>query len=540
MSGPWEDYADGPWADYADTSATKRKAALPQSLANIEADQASYSPTEGMSGTERFFAGAGKAINDLALGAGQAVGAVSRGQVADTRALDAPLMETGAGKFGNFAGTVAAAAPVAFVPGANTVAGASATGAVLGFLQPSQSTGETLKNTAFGGLLGGAGQKLGQVAGAKLGEIASKRAQASANVASENSVRDAAIAEGMKLGYKAPPANINQGSTVARGVESLAGKEAMRQTAAVHNQKITNRLVRQELGLADGAPLSVSTLKAVREKAGQAYKAVKGSGDITTDDQFISELADLTRSADEIAKDFPDLNFAGSEEVQRLQSGLLQEKFSANGAMEAIKKLRADASKNLAWNVEDPTKKALGLAQREAAGILEDQVIRHLEAQGKGQLARDFDKARQAIAKTYSVQSALNEGSGNVVAGKIGAQLRKGKPLSGNLEKIARFASSVDSAVTKEQVGSPGVSALIASLSTAGGAGGLAMGSPLTAAVAAGVPLTREVARRALLSRPAQALAAPSYQPAGNSLLNLMRRSAPLSAPVAIGFGNTE
>jgi hypothetical protein len=547
MNDDWDsisDAEDDDWdsissVEQADQSKAKRMAALPKSLANIEADQASYSPTAGMAGLEKFGAGMGKAFVDLARGAGQMVGKVSTQDVADSRRLDAPLMETGAGNIGNFAGNVAALAPAAFVPGVNTVAGAGAVGALSGLLQPAETTQEMLTNTALGGVLGGAGQKFGQWAGPKIGQAMNKRATAAAERKAENAVRDDALAEARKLGYKAPPATVNQDSTVARAVESVAGKEAMKQTSAVGNQRVTNRLVREEFGLPKSAPLRTSTLKTIREKEGKVYQAVKDTGEIATDDDYLTELADLTRSADELANDFPDLNFAGSAEVQALQKGLTREKFSANGAMEAVKKLRNDASKNLAWNVEDPSKKALGLAQREAAGIVEDQVIRHLKAIGKPELASQFDKARQTIAKTYSVQAALNEGTGNVVASKLAAQLRKGRPLSGNLEKIARFASSVESGVVKEPVGSPGVSALIASLSTAGGAGGLAMGNPALAAAAAGVPLTREAVRRMLLTKAGQSMAAPSYAPR-NALLGVMQDVAPLSAPVAIGFGNTK
>lgn len=518
---------------------SKRLAALPQSMANIEADQASYNPTSGMSGSDLRVAGMGKVFADLGRGAGQLLGVTSNEDVRESRVLDAPLMATTAGKVGNFAGNVAVAAPAAFVPGVNTVAGAGLTGATLGLLQPAESAEERVKNTALGGTLGAVGQKVGQVAGAKIGDVVNRRATAAAQAEAAQSARDTVLAESRRLGYKAPPATVNQESTAARAIESIAGKESMKQTSAVANQKVTNRLVREEFGLPSSAPLRVSTLKGIRDKAGTVYQAVKNSGEVVTDQQYLDELTNLSSSADEVLADFPDLNFAGSEAITNLQNGLLREKFSANGALAAIKELRSNASKNLAWNVEDPAKKSLGLAQREAAGIIEDQVIRHLTAQGKAGLATQFDKARQTIAKTYSVQAALNEGSGNVVAGKLAAQLRKGKPLGGNLEKIARFASSVDAGIVKEPTGSPGVSALIASLSTAGGAGGLALGNPALAVTAAAVPLSREMVRRSLLTQTAQRLAAPTYAPR-NGLLGMMQSVAPLSAPVAIGIGNTE
>jgi hypothetical protein len=537
MSGPWDDYApasDGPWADYAPPASRPKvdlKARNPAEYDTASPQyRAKYGPTAVPAG-ENFTAGVGKFLTDLGRGAGQYVGAVSRQDVAESRQTDAPLMDTTAGKVGYFGGGMALASPILAIPGANTVAGAGITGAAMGALQPSESTGETVQNIALGGGLGAAGQKVGPVAGDFLGGKIASRAVAAADAKAANATRDASMLEARKLGYKIPPATINQQSVTARAAESMAGKVATQQTAAVHNQKVTNALVRREFGLPNSAELKIGTLKAIREKAGAVYGAIKQSGDIMADPQYLKEIDGLASVADEIATDFPGMNFAGSAEIQQLKASLGQQGFTATGAIEAMKKLRSEASKNLAWNVEDPSKKALGMAQREAAGILEDQVIRHLQANGKGAIAAQFEKARQTIAKTYSVQSALNESTGNVVAPKLSAQMRKGKPLSGNLEKIARFAGAVDTAVSREQMTSPGVSKLVAALAGAGGFGGLATGNVPLAAVSLGMPVAGEVARRAMLSRPVQMMAAPSYSP-GNKLLNLFSGAAPL-APAA-------
>lgn len=122
--------------------------------AQIEADRKLYDPTEGMSGLEKFRAGAGKAVADIGRGVGQMVGLVSRDDVAESRQNDKALMNTGAGVAGNVAGNLAAFAPTAFIPGANTVTGAGLIGAASGLIQPSTSTTETLKNTAVGGVTG--------------------------------------------------------------------------------------------------------------------------------------------------------------------------------------------------------------------------------------------------------------------------------------------------------------------------------------------------------------------------------------------------
>lgn len=121
-----------------------------------EAARKEFDPTIGMSGFDKFAAGAGKAITDIGRGVGQLVGAVSKEDVAESRKRDAALMNTGAGQAGNIVGNVAAFAPAAFIPGANTMTGGAAIGALSGLVQPATSAEERVKNTAVGGALGGA------------------------------------------------------------------------------------------------------------------------------------------------------------------------------------------------------------------------------------------------------------------------------------------------------------------------------------------------------------------------------------------------
>lgn len=128
--------------------------------------QESADPSAGMSGLDKFRAGWGKSVYDLGRGVGQMTGLVSRQDVANSRERDAPLMQSGLAKTGNIAGSVANFLPTAFIPGANTVAGATAIGAGAGLLQPSVSTGETLLNTALGGALGGGSLLAARGAGA--------------------------------------------------------------------------------------------------------------------------------------------------------------------------------------------------------------------------------------------------------------------------------------------------------------------------------------------------------------------------------------
>lgn len=124
---------------------------------NLAADKEKYAPTAGMSGTNKFLAGAGKAFSDIGQGISQYLpGGATREDVAETRQRDAALMNTGAGMAGNITGNVAAALPTAFIPGANTAVGAGIIGAGMGAAAPSVSTAETVKNIGFGGAAGAA------------------------------------------------------------------------------------------------------------------------------------------------------------------------------------------------------------------------------------------------------------------------------------------------------------------------------------------------------------------------------------------------
>ncbi|MCR4302313.1 MAG: hypothetical protein NUV51_11935, partial [Sulfuricaulis sp.] len=111
-------------------------------------------PTSDMTGLDKFAAGMGKAFVDVGRGAGQLFGMVDKADIDEARRLDAPLMDTGAGMAGNIAGNVAAYAPLALVPGANTIAGGTALGALTGAAQPVGEGDSRLANAAIGGMAG--------------------------------------------------------------------------------------------------------------------------------------------------------------------------------------------------------------------------------------------------------------------------------------------------------------------------------------------------------------------------------------------------
>lgn len=110
---------------------------------------------EGSTGMEKFNAGVGLGFQNIGRGAKQLIGMDTDKSTAEA---DKALLNTGSGLSGNIIGNVAAFAPLSMVPGANTIAGAGSIGATMGALQPTEATGERLKNMFVGGVLGTGGQ----------------------------------------------------------------------------------------------------------------------------------------------------------------------------------------------------------------------------------------------------------------------------------------------------------------------------------------------------------------------------------------------
>lgn len=435
----------------------KRQSAKPKST-SIGLD-----PTADMSGMDKFLSGAGKAFVDVGRGVGQIVGAGDRTSIDEARKLDAPLMNTGAGIAGNIAGNVAAYAPLAMVPGANTVVGAGLTGGLVGATQPVGEEDSRLKNTAIGAGLGA----LAHYGGNKLSSTLQKRAASkAANLASQqakNAVRDATLKEAQEAGYIVPRSLYNP-SFASNRLESLAGKAATKQQAAAANQDITNALAKKALGMADDTPLSKSALEGIRKTAAKPYQEIAGMSP------------------------------------------------QAGADLEALKQARNDAQGwfNAYNRSASPADLAKAKALRETAEQLEKSLESYAVAAKRPDLLPALADARKTIAKTYTVQRALNDATGDVSAPVIGRLFDKGKPLSDGLETVGKFRSAFPQiSQAGAKIPAPGVSKSEALAGALLGTGGAAItGNPVGAAAAL-LPLTSHPARSLALSKAMQKM--PSY-----------------------------
>jgi hypothetical protein len=303
---------------------------------------------------------------------------------------------------------------------ARTAGGAITGGAAAGLVDPDQAG----MGAVIGGALPGVAQGAGML-GRKVGETLRGPAQSADMVQ--------AIQQARGAGYVIPPTQANP-TLGNRIIEGMSGKLTTAQNASAKNQAVTGKLAAEALGLPGDTKLTPDVLKTVRQQAGQAFESLRQTGMVQADQTYDQALNAIIAKYQGAAGGFPGL---AKPEVESLVTTLRQPIFSADSAVDAVRVLREKA--DAAYGAGD---KGLGKAIKEAAKALEDQMERHLSATGQpAAVLDDFRKARQLIAKTYTVEKALNPATGAVDARTLAAQLKKGAPLSGDLKTAAEFAA---------------------------------------------------------------------------------------------------
>jgi hypothetical protein len=298
-----------------------------------------------------------------------------------------------------------------------------------------------------------------------------------------------AVTAAREAGYVVPPSQARE-SVVNRLLEGTAGKRSTEQAASVRNQVVTNRLANETLGLAPDVQLTPAVLDSVRAEAGKAYQAVAGLGDfnVTGGVKLPSEV--------KVRSVLDPYVMTSSNKVD------------AGELVRAWKQANADATAYYRAYGRDANPETLAKAKQavDSAKQIDLFLNTELKAKGLDDLLSDLKDARVQIAKTHSVEDALNPVTGNVDAKKLAARLEKGKPLSGGIETAGRFASQFKQAArTPESIGStPGFSPL--DVFAASGASA-ALGSPLGMLAAYGRPIARNIAlsgavQNRLLQRP--------------------------------------
>lgn len=371
-------------------------------------------------------------------------------------------------------GNVAMLAPTAFIPGANTITGASTIGALTALANPADSLKERAINTVAGGVMGAGGQYIG----GKLSNALTSRLNQSSRTAdianALNKPKADALAAGRKAGYVVPPSAVNP-SWINKRLESIAGKAAVGQEAAMRNQPVTDALARQAAGLAEDVPVSQQALAGVRSEAGKPYQEVGSLSPIAAQD------------------------------------------------LEALKQARFDANAYFKhYNVSaDPASLAKAKDARQLVSMLDQSLDNEATAAGRAELIPQLNAARKQIAKTYDIGRAVNPGDNSISAPVIGAMLKKGRPLTGELETIGKFQQAFPAYMREgAKMPTPGVSKSEALAAAFLGTGGMLAGGPVGAALGA-LPLLSGPARSLILSGPYQSLMAGVKQKSAPASLKL-------------------
>jgi len=406
------------------------------------------------------FAAAGTALSDLYQGTKQAFGAGDKEAIANNNIIkDANPGSAILGNVALYAGTGM------LNPVLNTVKGATIAGGVAGALSPTMDDNVVYgkaKNALLGAATSFAGAKGGQYIGDKID--AKKAAELLRQ--SKNATRDATIAQAREAGYVIPPSTTNP-SWLNRSLESLAGKDATKHAASFQNQEVTNSLARKALGLDDSVSLSDDVLRGIRKEAGKSY----------------ADVAALDSTAPNVLEE------------------LKNSRFQANAYMKFY------------GRSGDPKALAEANMHKEAADKLESALEQAATFYNKPELLDALKASRKQIAKSYTVDRALNDATGNVNAKLIGKAFEKDAPLTGELETIGKFASAFPQASRlADDIGSPGVSKLKFALASILGTGGAVGGGPVGAAAGALPFVAPDLAKSLILSKGYQSLMAnPKY-----------------------------
>lgn len=420
---------------------------------------------------------------------------------------------------------IADAAPVGLVPKPLMDLGGMAMSPITGALASAvgrpveQQTG--LRREITGGILSAAVPLGGEVSAAQ------GAAKAAAKVEKATAALKPMALDAHAAGYVLPPKMISdKPGLVANTLAGWSGKVKTAQAASAKNQEVTNGLAAKSLGLEDGTELTGDVFKTLRADAGKAYAAIpEAIPQVRADQDYLNTVSNLGRPGSEAAQRiFP--NTTKNQGIIDLQDELSSvQDFPTGAGIEIVKELRSQASSNLkAFN--DPSKAALGSAQRRAADAIDDLIERNVSQTGNTELVKAYKDARVTIAKSYDVEKATNTATGNVNAAKIAALADKGRPLTDELATIAKIAKAFPKALQSAE--KFGEVEPVSILDLAGSAASIAHGNPSVA----GALLGRPLARAAVLSKPVQNALVAERAPRGATAIpaNVLRRAPTVNA----------
>jgi hypothetical protein len=503
----------------------------------MAADPQEYGPASPLSksGVENFRAGMGKAfvdtyrglqqlsqMNPLTRGAQRlfgfdpnAIDARLQKQIDDAKAIDTPLMNSGAGIAGNITGQVAQFAvpasgatkvaagltKVGQLTKAQRVLTAMASGGALANTQPVASGDSRLSATALGAAGGGAGE---------FGAMALGRAATGLSDKITPRVRELLEkAKGMGIGVRAEQATgSNPLASISAGLDAVpfSGRTAAR----MKQRAQFNRAVAQTFGETDDN--LIDAVKRGEESLGAQYESVLKNNAVKADDALLTDLDSvLVEARGALADDQFGIIASNVDDVLG--------KVQKNGTIDA----------NAAYNLKKRLDRIgrspdteLAYHARELRSALFSALDRSLPED----VAKGFAKTREQYANLISVRKLLKAGAdGDVTPARLATA-----KTSNQLRDVA----DVGGAFLKEPFGNSGTQNRLVGAGIVGALGGGAVFDPTLAMTAALGGATGGRSINALLASPRVV----NYLTNGSPLLQ--NRIAPaanyLLAPTSTSF----
>ena len=366
----------------------------------------------------------------------------------------------------------------AFTANAPTQA-AAATGGGLGQAATQELGGGAVAQTlaGLGGGLAGAGLVRPKAIGLSTQQL-------------QNANRDETLKLGRDAGYVALPTDVG-GRKAGRFLEGVSGKFKTEELASARNQQVTNNLTKRYLDLPEDTPLTSEVLENARTSVYPAYEAIANTGTISFGNKnpfsnIVTGVNKVTGGKNALMQDIPDTY-----------------SMDAATAIQRLKELRSDGSAYLrsGTNIMKPNPKEVARGNRYLAEAdkLEKAIENHVVKLGQPELINQFRDARRYIAKTFTVQKALNPQLGSIDAKKIAKDLGKGAPITDELSVVGKYATAFPK-VNKTVPEAP-TQLTVADLFSAG------IGGPLFGPI-------RIASRYGLMSQPGQSMFAnPQYTP---------------------------
>lgn len=295
-------------------------------------------------------------------------------------------------------------------PVLNTIKGATTVGAVGGAFSPTDN-----KNVLAGKLqnigMGLGGSYVGAKTGNLVGSYVNNARQAQQLLKSQNATKDATQLATQGAGYVIPP-SMAGGGVASRLAEGLSGKYKTNQAAQILNQRNTNALAKQYLGVDDAAAFSDDLINSLKAEQNKVYEQVANMPAVNNPFSGVAGGNQGTGTGRQVLNDLKQARF---------DSKLNWTHFNRTGDPEAYAKATSLGAK---------------------AEALEDELITIAQANGKPDLVDALREARRNLAKIHTIDNSMNDATGDVSAVALGKLLNNNAPLTDEALQIGKFANA--------------------------------------------------------------------------------------------------